>query len=262
MRQLLLGFALFLSLPAWATWTLTQTKQNGACPAGTNQTTCAITVTSTGAGHLIVVFVGGVFSSNGTTMSISSISGGGTYTHCASCLINSGPCTVTCAADAFYTLSSTSGTTTITVTMSAKVGSGAIWQAWMIEASFTGSSIALNDGGTNSHTASSISTIAGVVPGTSTAGLLRCITTFYDSSTNNPVTSVDSGYTNQFSGACATTPCYGFGTLINTSSSAQPTWTLTNLATIHDIVQQIAFSENTSTGGCTNSISMMGAGCK
>lgn len=122
-KQLILVLALLTS-PAWATWTLVQTASivnTGAC---TGTTSCAITVASTGTGNLIVL---AYLSATTTAVTISSVSGGGTYTHCTNCSIFG---VTTGSLDMSYTLASVSGATTITMTLSAtaSVPIGMMWE--------------------------------------------------------------------------------------------------------------------------------------
>src|SRR5579864_4239359 len=98
MRKALLVIAALaaLSLPGWASFTLVQHPSNVSCASGS--ATCAVTTSATGSGNLIVVVA-----STGQTAAdaISSVSGGGTYTHCSNCSVaNSSGATV----DASYTL--------------------------------------------------------------------------------------------------------------------------------------------------------------
>lgn len=105
MKTLLVIFV--LSLPSWATWTTVQQAKGATLTA----TTCALTVASTGAGHVIVFKM---TMANGNTLT--GVSGGGTYTLCGATCEATG--SVSGAVDMAYTLSSTSGTTTITGTAS------------------------------------------------------------------------------------------------------------------------------------------------
>ncbi len=106
-KKLLLFLGLLTcSLPSWASWTLIQKPVLNPC--STNP--CNLTVSSTGSGHVIVVWV--ISSVNQT---ISSVSGGGTYIHCLNCAAGNG---TTGYVDMSYTTSSTSGTTSISITMS------------------------------------------------------------------------------------------------------------------------------------------------
>lgn len=96
-----------LSIPSWATWTLVQQKAGATLTA----TTCALTVTSTGSGHVIIF---GMAMANGNTLT--GVSGGGTYTLCGvTCQQGSAG---TGETDMAYTLSSTAAATTITGTAS------------------------------------------------------------------------------------------------------------------------------------------------
>lgn len=115
MKTTLLALLLLFTVRAHATWSLIQHPNNTGC-AGTS---CVVTTTSTGASHLIVVVkltgttgttITGVTSSGGTAM---------TWVHCPSCAASVTGAT----ADVYYTLASTSGNTSFTITTSAS-GSG------------------------------------------------------------------------------------------------------------------------------------------
>lgn len=139
MKNLFLIIVLLTS-PAWATFALVQHPCNASCAAGT--TPCTVTTSATGANNLIVVTVFLDYASASPT--ISSVSGGGTYTHCANCGISN---TTVGRPDASYTLASTSGATSITVTLSATTGANP-WHACVREYSAT--SPVLNTGATPS----------------------------------------------------------------------------------------------------------------
>lgn len=110
----LLGVLLTLSLPSSATQARVQHK----VVAGSCGTSCNLTVTSTGTGNLLVVHC----YPNAAASTCTGVSGGGTWTHPASCAATS--TTAAGATDFWYALSSTSGTTTVTVTFSAANSSG------------------------------------------------------------------------------------------------------------------------------------------
>jgi hypothetical protein len=124
MKSFLALLVVLFTTPAWATFTLVQAKVNGSCASAN----CNVTVTSTGAGHSIIVGV--VMNSNVT---ISGVIGGGTYTLCgANCQKGNGTTGFT---DMAYTLSSTSGTTTIEIDLSA--GSSGVAYAWELSSTST-----------------------------------------------------------------------------------------------------------------------------
>jgi hypothetical protein len=95
---------------ASTTWAVVQQAiSSGACTF--SSATCNLTVASTGSGHLIVVTMGIA----GTGEYITGVSGGGTYTEFAGNTC-AGQDSSGLGTDCAYTLSSTSGATTITVT--------------------------------------------------------------------------------------------------------------------------------------------------
>jgi hypothetical protein len=197
---------LLLAHPASATWALvsstTSTSNTG--------TSCNLTITSTGAGHLIVVIP---TSTSTSQLSISSISGGGTYTIC-----NSGcqdfDSTLGGGVDGIaYVLSSTSGVTSITCTLS---GSASATYEIEYEFSYTASSIALDTDGTRTDTSGN-GTFAGVTlsPTGSNDVLLQAC---YPTNTATAITT----YTGTFPGGI------GFGRLLNSTSGTAPTWTVSS----------------------------------
>lgn len=120
------------------TWSMVQHSSNTACSS--TSATCSVTVTSTGSGHLLVITA--VYGSSSTDITISSTSGGGTSTHCTNCHAtrdSSGD-----EEDISYILSSTSGATSISVTMSSSAFSGN-WIATVEEYSWTGGGSAALD---------------------------------------------------------------------------------------------------------------------
>jgi hypothetical protein len=195
---------LLLAHPASATWALvsstTSTTNTG--------TTCSMTVTSTGAGHLIVVIP---TSTSTSQLSISSISGGGTYTIC-----NSGcqdfDSTLGGGVDGIaYVLSSSSGVTAITCTLS-----GSASQTYEIEYefSYTTSTISKDTNSTRTDTSGN-TTFAGVTlspSGSNDVLIQACYPT-------NVATAI-STYSGTFPGGI------GFGRLLNSTSGTAPTWTV------------------------------------
>lgn len=129
------------------TYSLVQEKFNATCSS--SSTTCAVTVSSTAAGNLLVVGYEGV-SANSTT-DLSSVSGGGTYVHCSNCYskdLSSGNGDVS---DMGYVLSATGGVTSITCNLFASIGHG--WFCFAVEYHRSSGSWAFDTGGANSHTA-------------------------------------------------------------------------------------------------------------
>jgi hypothetical protein len=138
-KRVIFSFLLLLQVcPSWGTCTQVQAAGVNACTAGA--TNCAIGsgqgMVTTGAGHII--FVGE--STATASITISSISGGGTYSSCSSCPGSSAGNST----DLQYTLNS-SAASTITVTRSA---SGSGWSVHMVEVSCTGST-AVDSGSPN-----------------------------------------------------------------------------------------------------------------
>lgn len=200
----LLLFLVF-ALPCWATWTAVA-KNSHTCSNATN--TCNLTVTSTGTNH--VILIGVHYVSSGGQLTISSVSGGGSYTAPAGCAsyLASQIIGAACA----YTLASTSGATTITVNLSANVSN-----AWDIDArEYSTTSTAAFDVVGTSQPASS-ATPAGVT--LSLTGTNDVI--FQLATTVNAVTAVNSPW----SATLETQNGNGYADSINTGSGTAPTWT-------------------------------------
>ena len=101
----------FTVTPAGGSSTFTLVQQVGVQNCA-GSTTCSIKVAATGSNHLLVVTAG---SASGTPSFVTGVSGGGTWTVPTGCQISNGDWgSVNCA----YALSSTSGATTITLTLS------------------------------------------------------------------------------------------------------------------------------------------------
>jgi hypothetical protein len=111
------------------TWTLIQHPNNSACTA--SATSCTITMTqATGSGNLLI----GVVLPGGTSKTFSTgTAGAGTWVHPTGCAASD---TTAGSADIGYVLSSTSGVSSIVLTISA-AASAATWSAEVVEYHFT-----------------------------------------------------------------------------------------------------------------------------
>lgn len=156
MKKYLLLALLFLQTPVWATWSLVQVKGSGAGVCN-GVTTCSVTVTSTGAGHLLVA--GLLDSGTGNTISsVTSAACTSGWTHAPNSAASG---TGDGSSDLFYCLNSASGQTSITVTpANSMTGDAIIW-----ESSSTLGNIALDSGTTPSQHVSdtTCTSCAGVV---------------------------------------------------------------------------------------------------
>lgn len=228
---------LCLSCPAWATWTVVQhALLSSNCTATSN--TCALTVSSTGSGHLIIVGMGiGAVGEYITGIS----DGGSTY------VVNSGNLAGNACAgqdagapygsDCGYTLSSASGETTITVTRTD--ATSYLWRISATEYSFTASSIAFDVVGNRDQSTNT----------TSPAGVTLSLTGSNDAiyqldSTGSP-SAISALYTvSDFAAHLGAASCY------SSCTGTAPTWTqLTN----HAALSAIAFTEvSSSLGGVFN----------
>lgn len=205
MKRLLLFIALLCSTPSWATFSVVQTAVNTGCGVSGS---CTVTVASTGAGHVIVVAL-----ADNANQTISSVTGGGTFTLCGA------PCQAGSAAtgwvDMAYTLSSTSGTTSIVINHTAGSNSsvGMVW-----ELSSTGSPV-FDTSGANLQTCT-----------TSCTGVGLTLT----GSNDLILTAASCGGTcSAISGSYAADPASpwpggdGMAHLMNTVTGTAPTWTQT-----------------------------------
>jgi hypothetical protein len=227
---------------AHATWGFVQHKENAPCSSSSS--TCAVTVTSTGSGHVGVIL--GIAGSNSTTATISSVSGGGTWTvpPSSGCSLgNSAPGgMVSCA----YTLSTAASATSITVTWGTS-SPGSYVSVDFYEFSFTASSVALDKVGTQA-----VTTAAANLPGV----------TLTLTGTNDVI--VQAGQFSASATACASpyntnsafpngnAACYA----INQSSGTAVTYTNTSSSAVFNA---IAIKEVSATS-CKPSLALLGAG--
>lgn len=249
MRKLLLLSIILLLLPlqVHATWTLTQVK--GA--AGGNCTSpCTITVTSTGAGHLLVV---GIID-NRTGITIASVSAGAcvsTWTHVPN---STGSNTGDGSTDLYYCTNSASAQTTITITESSSSTTSCTPVIWEASSSLGG--IALDSGANPSNT------VTDSVNCTSCAGVALTL-----SGNNNFVVGIaacgqscsnltGTGWTNDLGNPQSD----GIGHGITSGSQTAPTtWVQAPTGTL--LASAAAFQE-VGTVTCSNSITLTGVGCK
>jgi hypothetical protein len=210
-----LGIAVLSFSPsAWATWTVVQHAGTilGGCTQSSN--TCSISVSSTGSGNVIVVG----FSAGSITIpaqeKISSVSGGGTYTHPAGC---AGYDSVAGRfTDCAYTLSSTSGATSITVTRNST--SGVNWYISVTELSFTSGPVSVDAiGVVDDTTAGTSQPGVGLTLGGSNDAIVQIINGGANETSISSPTGASYSYSNFADHA-------GFATAINTTTGAAPTW--------------------------------------
>ena len=197
--------------------------------------TCAITVTSTGSGHTGIIAMG-----TATTDVITGVSGGGTYTIPTGCqLTDNGVKTVSCA----YTISTTSGATTITVTRTS--ATSATWRAYYLEIGST-NSIVIDTGASNGLGTRDQSTTLTTPAGVALTLSASCNCTVVQFIFGTGVTAV-AGSGNTYVGDFTSNA--GFAYSINTGVGAAPTWTQTSSRAA---VGAIAVKESTGGGGGTS----------
>jgi hypothetical protein len=193
---------LCFALPVKATWTLVQ-HPNAPCASSP----CAITVNSTGMGHIGIV---GLMSYK-SAVHISSVSGGGNWVHPSGCSAQTSDGTST---DLAYLWNETNGTTLISVTFSGKPGQGQIEYA---EYSTTAPSTWFDGCGTN------VINSDGTLPAGPSLTLSGSNDVIVEAAVcgGNNLNAITSPYTNpdDFPNS------FGFAGAINQSTGAAPTWT-------------------------------------
>lgn len=205
---------------AAAPWSFIQSKfwdsfggtGGSGCASSTN--TCTVTVSSIGAGHVLIVYG---YSIDTNANGLSSINGE-TITDCSACKSTNTSFT---QADIGYVLSTTGGETSITCTFSDS--SSTYMGCGIIELSKT-SSATFDTGNvtTSSGCGASCSGLALTISGSQEA-IIQVIAPHIDNAS-----AITGGYTLVCSGSSGGGSCDGFGTayLLNTSSGSAPTWTL------------------------------------
>ena len=237
-RQALL-IVVFISLvmaastPAFATWTVVQQFISPAnCPAGT--LTCTLTVTSTGSGHVIVLFleINGV-AAVATTISAAVDSAGSVYT-----LGSTFGCNVFIsqhAADCAITLSSVAGATIVSVTRSNNTGAPQ-YKIGGIELAFTNGPPVIDVVGTRTDSVGSGTHVGVTLTPTGANDVI-----LQAAVTGPSLSSITSPYTGQFSDH------FGIAYSLNTVDGTAPTWTETSPQTGVAALTAIAIRESTVT---------------
>lgn len=245
MSKRLLQLALLLvglawCVPAHATWTLVQVKDNTACTSGT---TCAVTVTSTGANNLLVAAV-----QNFGTISISSVTAAAcstTWTH-----VTNGQVFVSGvgSVDMYYCLKSNSGQTSITITTGgfATNGVGIIWEASSSLGTIAVDSGATPSGNVTDATCTSCAGVSLTLSGNNdfTAAVAGCGGTCSAAS--------GTGWTNDLSNPNGNGIAHGLNTTGNITAPA--TWTQTSGQLVS---AAIALQESSGGGGAASGVSKL-----
>jgi hypothetical protein len=198
------------------TFTFVQSVAGAACTAGT--ATCSITVASTGTGNVGVLWAN---DQTGTPLTITSISGGGTWTIPSGCSLNHASIgTSNCA----FIPSLTGGVTTITVTWSNATLNSNLDKLKYFEYSVTGGGgVVLDTSGTifDSSSGTSQPGVALTLSGSSDLilqSLIASLGTVSGVTTYGHLTPSSSGYD-------------AAAELLNTASGTAPTWTTTSSGT-------------------------------
>lgn len=212
------------------TWSLVQAKWydstgsgtgGSSCSAGTSS--CTVTVSSTGAGHLLVAITA---FSDASTRSLSSVSGGETWTHCAGtngCNFGTSPLWT----DASYVLSAAGGATALTCNLSSAASD--YIACIVLEYAWSGSTITFDtsNGGSDNYCTSCAGqalTIGGSKDVIIQVGVPL-----------NSLTAITGSYTTPglFHGAAV-------AGMINTNDGTAPTWTQDSSGLV--AIMAIAFS--------------------
>lgn len=249
MRKLLLLIPILLLFcpEARATWTPTQVQGNSTtCSSGG----CAVTVTSTGAGHLLVA---GLLSPN-TGATITAVTAGAcvaTWTHVPNSTMSNA---ATGSGDMYYCLNSTSGQTSINISTSASCGSSCVGVIW--EAASSLGSIAVDTGAVPSQNATDTACTSCAGVGLTLGGNNDFIAVM-SSGSQNCTGLTGSGFTNDLGNPQGD----GIGHGITSGSVTAPaTWTMASSATL--ILNAAAFQEGAAATPTCQSINLLGVGCK
>ena len=235
MKRALLIFWL-LGSSAWATWGTPKVATPANCP---NATTCSVTVSPTGGGHLLVLYTttvnqnvtitrvaggaAGAFNS-ATPTSWYHPSGGGRPSK--SCSASD---SVAGSVDCAFVYSSTAGATTVTVTYSGPTGGAKVF---LYEVSYTNGPIAMDVNPTSQDQMPSGSRTEGV--GLNLTGSNDLVVQAING--QNPLASINGRYIATSSQNSAT------AYLANTTAGAAPAWTQSR-APAHAAVSAISFTE-------------------
>jgi len=204
MRTLVL--VLILSCASWATFTPVQHVSNTACGSSN---TCALTVASTGSGHLLVV----ALNIQNPSRTISSISAGcASWAHGA----NTAGTNASYSTDIYYCLNSTAGVTSMTVTLAGGIGT---MYLDCVEYSFSGASIAYD---TSNNINNTTNTLRGGVDLTALTGTNDLLYQVIKVSGAVAVSAINGAYS---SGYTLFGTGYGCATAVNSTTGTAPTWT-------------------------------------
>jgi hypothetical protein len=234
----LLGLLLFWPSQANATISVVQHVGQAACGTGT---TCSITVTAIGVGH--VVFVGFGADALALSTTISSVTVAGTYAHCSNCHSTDASNN---QADISTISGTTGGETIVTVTISNSAAGGS-WSIDMMEIS-SGLALSLDTSSSGTDADCSCTTYAGVA--LTLGGSNDAI--YQIGSPQHSVTAISGAYT-----TVDLPNGVGFGLAINTSVGTAPNWTVNTTGNM--AVAAIAFKEaSAATGAGVGGKAMIG----
>ena len=215
MKRLLLILLLF-STPAWATWALVQQANSSTNCSSSTTTNCGINVTATGAGHLLVFMAFGASTTLTTPTTTGGTCGGAGW----ATGIRQGGSGIQTAV--FWCLSSTSGITNVTSTLTT---SGAGRTAWFYEFSYTASSITL-DGTSTGGTFTSTATPLGVALTLTGTNDVVVQSQYQTSATNSTITSTGTCNGNWVRTSGVNVATLSTAYCINKVDGTAPTWTI------------------------------------
>jgi hypothetical protein len=249
-RRTLIVLTMLLScaIPAFSqSWTLVQHPNKFTCTASSpGDSACSVTVTSTVAGHLLVLLSSSFegTTSGSTVQTFTSASGDGAWTHCPAGARTSGSPGSTAfeATDCAYILSATGGATSVTFTWNFKSSTDAAnIDVEFLEFSVTGGGTKAIDtqGTTNSSNCFGSGGSACIGPALTLAGINELVLQWIANA--NGVTSISGGaYTNPFDND-ATNVFGAFAGALNQSAATAQTWVTAGSSGGYTAMSAIAF---------------------
>jgi hypothetical protein len=218
-----------LCLPCWGTFSLVQSKANSTsatCGNGSTTSCTTGTITATGSGHLLTAMI----YLHAIADDVSAVSGGGTWAEATSCPV--GDTTDTQIISCWYVLSSSSGATSVTATVTTGLARAIVFA----EYSFTGASVSLdyNNGAFRSTSSTSQTGITFTLTGSNDVLVQGAFT-------GGNISAISGSYSGNLIQPALLT--VGFAYVLNSVVTTAPTWTTVSG---RSTVAAMAFSEASS----------------